>query len=66
MKSETTYKTEDLGNNETRSYGVFPPVGNNELWLAMTRCQSKWFKTERGAKNWVKRMAPNIAEELGY
>ena len=57
------YKTEDLGNNETRSYGVFDK--GDQGFLAMSRTQSKWFKTRRGAVNWMKRNYPKIATELG-
>jgi hypothetical protein len=27
-------------------------LGTNGLWNALTRCQSKDFKTERGARKW--------------
>jgi Protein of unknown function (DUF1391) len=55
-------KTEDMGNNETRSYGIFK---ESQGWLAMSRTQSKWFKTEKGAINWLKRNYPNLAQKIG-
>jgi hypothetical protein len=55
-------RTEDMGNNETRSYGIF--YQGAQGWLAMSRTQSKWFKTERGATNWLKRNYPQLAEKL--
>jgi hypothetical protein len=55
-------KTEDMGNNETRSYGIFNQ--GDQGWLAMSRTQSKWFKTERGAASWLKRNYPELAEKL--
>jgi len=55
-------KTEDMGNNETRSYGIFNQ--GDQGWLAMSRTQSKWFKTERGATNWLKRNYPELAKKL--
>ena len=47
-------QTIDLGNNETQHIGVFNH--GSQGWLAITQSQSKWFKTERGAKSWFERM----------
>lgn len=49
MKNETI----DLGNNETKSRGVFPTADGR--FLAMTFSQSKTFKTERSAARWYAR-----------
>lgn len=62
-KDKEPNKTEDLGNNESRSYGIFDQ--GDQGWLAMSRTKSKWFKTERGAKNWLIRNYADIAKELG-
>ena len=56
--------TEDMGNNETRSYGIFNQ--GSQGWLAMSRTQSKWFKTERGATNWLKRNYPELSERIPW
>jgi hypothetical protein len=54
--------TEDLGNNEIRKLGVF---NYGELgYLALSRTDSQWFKTERGAENWIKRNFPDLYTQL--
>lgn len=46
-------ETIDLNNNESLVSGVFPnPDGS---FTAITFTRSKTFKTETGAKNWLKR-----------
>ena len=49
----TTTKTHDLGNNESlvTGYSYYPGQG----YLALTRTESKWLKTERGAIAWLAR-----------
>lgn len=54
---------EDMGNNETRSIGVFN--AGSLGWLAMSRTQSRWFKTESGAKRWFKKNFPELAAQIG-
>ena len=43
----------DLGNNESISTGY--AFMGEQGYLALTRVESKWFKTERGAINWLAR-----------
>lgn len=54
-------KTEDLGNNESRSIGIFEAQGQ---FLVLTRSTSRWFKTRRGAENFLKRVFPDLYKEL--
>lgn len=51
-------KTIDMGNNETVTVGV---VKDGATWTALTFTQSKTFKTEAGAEDWLARRgyAPN-------
>ena len=60
---EGNHITEDMGNNETRSFGVFNQ--GDQGWLAMSRTQSRWFKTEAGAKKWFTRNFPELAVQVG-
>ena len=46
-------QTHDLGNNETVSTGIAP--NNDGTYTALTRVESKTFKTERGAFDWLAR-----------
>jgi hypothetical protein len=46
--------TQDQGNNETISRGVFPMNGGT-LWCAMTFSESKRFTTKAGAERWLLR-----------
>lgn len=46
-------RTIDLGNNESLSRGVFQ--NSDGTWTALTFSKSKTFKTEKGAKHWLKR-----------
>lgn len=52
---ETTAATQahDLGNNETVSTGI--TTNNDGTYTALTRVESKTFKTERGAFGWLER-----------
>ena len=43
--------THNLGNNETQSTGIFPERDGS--FLAMTRLESKKFKTLKGAQKWM-------------
>lgn len=45
--------TRDMGNNEslTTGYDFYGEQG----YLALTNTESKWFKTERGAIQWLAR-----------
>jgi hypothetical protein len=45
----------DLGNNESAATGVSYNEGHSEPWLALTRSQSKWFKTLAGATRWLEK-----------
>jgi hypothetical protein len=46
----------DLGNNESVSTGY---EKTDQGYLALTRTESKWFKTERGAITWLDRRGYN-------
>ena len=40
-------------------------LGPNGLWNALTRCQSKAFKTERGARKWwTRKMGGSALEQM--
>ncbi len=43
----------DLGNNE--SVGTGMQQQSDGMWLCLTRTQSKWLKTEKGAVAWLAR-----------
>ncbi len=43
----------DLGNNESLSTGY--SFHGEQGYLALTRVESKWFKTEAGAVRWLAR-----------
>ena len=44
----------DLGNNESASTGIsFNPQQEGQPYLALTRSQSKWFATFKGAEKWL-------------
>lgn len=45
-------RTIDMGNNETRSIGVFESDGG---FMALTLAASKGFKTRKGAEKWLAR-----------
>lgn len=47
----------DIGNNETISTG-YRYMGE-QGYLALTRIESKWFKTEAGAIKWLARRGYN-------
>lgn len=47
----TTTKTLDMGNNETKSIGVFAQADGT--FLALTLSASKTFKTRSGAERWL-------------
>lgn len=44
-------KVYDLGNNESACVGVVKQ--SDGTWLALTFTQSKFFKTETGARRWL-------------
>ncbi|HBM0000054.1 TPA: DUF1391 family protein [Salmonella enterica subsp. enterica serovar Kodjovi] len=50
----------DLGNNESLVSGVFHNADGS--FTAMTFTRSKTFKTEAGAKNWLKRNTDSATE----
>lgn len=43
--------TQDMGNNESLTRGMFKQ--NDGSFLAMTFTESKSFKTEKGAERWL-------------
>lgn len=43
--------TQDMGNNESLTRGLFPQ--NDGTYLAMTFSSSKSFKTRKGAEKWL-------------
>lgn len=47
-------KVYDFGNNESVTIGVFKE--NDGTYLAISFCQSRQFKTEKGAWNWLKKI----------
>lgn len=51
----------DLGNNESVVTGISHNPGACGVgdWCALTRTQSKWFKTEAGAVRWLARRGYN-------
>lgn len=51
--TEQTFKQHDLGNNESVSTGY--RFMGEQGYLALTRAESKWFKTEAGAVRWLAR-----------
>jgi hypothetical protein len=51
-----TITQHDLGNNESISTGYFELHGE---YIAMTRVESKTFKTERGAVAWLAKRGYN-------
>lgn len=46
-----TNHTLDLGNNESLTRGLFPQ--NDGTFMVMTYCESKSFKTVKGATKWL-------------
>lgn len=53
LPSEYGMSTHDLGNNESAGTGISHNAGQSSPWLALTRSQSKWFGTFRGAAAWL-------------
>lgn len=51
--SNVTFKAIDLGNNERASVGIFK--NTDGTFTAMTFTKSKEFKTESGARRWLKK-----------
>lgn len=44
----------DLGNNESVATGYAPAnVDGQKRYIALTRCESKTFKTKTGAEKWL-------------
>lgn len=48
---QATQYTQDMGNNESLSRGLFPQA--NGQFLAMTFTESEWLKTRTGAERWL-------------
>jgi hypothetical protein len=53
---ESKMHTQDLGNNETKSRGIFELNGK---FTALTFSESKTFKTRKGAEQWLARRGYN-------
>ncbi len=51
---ETSMRTLDLGNNETKSIGI-SDVDADGFYTALTLSQSKRFRTRSGAERWLAR-----------